>query len=152
MSRNNKSPDEQAQMRTNGLSAYDWAVMTEYMNAPEPLETATRRLEGRGKQVSFVAIAEIMLVFVLLSNCYEERVDSYEAANCNAHDEAPEDHFGTNLSAAWVKANNYHGKLDDTAIYYTVTLIHPYYATYCEQACTDKPDWLRANNRKFRAL
>jgi hypothetical protein len=134
MSRNNKGPDEQAQMRTNGLSAHDCAVMTKYMDAPKPLKTATRRLEGCGKQGSFVAIAEIMLVFVLLSNCYEERVDSYGAVNYNAHDEAPEDHFDTNLGAAWVTAYNYYDKPGDTAIYYTVTLLHPYYATYYEQA------------------
>ena len=115
MSRNNKSLEEQAWMRTNGLSAYDWAVTTEYMDAPKPLKTATRPLEGRGKQGSFVAIAEIMLVSF---NCYEERVDSYGVVNHNAHDEALENHFGTNLNAAWAKANDYYDRPDDTAIYY----------------------------------
>lgn len=126
------------------------AIITKYMDASKLLKTATRPLEGRGKQGSFVAIAEIMLVFELSFNCYEERIHSYGAVSYIAHDEAPEDHFGTNLDAAWVRAN-YYDKPDDTAIYYTVTLLHPYYATYCEQAWTDKPDWFQANNHKFRA-
>jgi hypothetical protein len=116
-------------MRTNGLSVHDWAIITMYMDAPKSLETATRRMEGRSTQDSFVAITEIMLVFGLVFDCCEERVDSYGAVNHNAHDEAPEDRFSTNLDAAWITANNYHDKPDDTAIYYTVTLLHPYYAT-----------------------
>jgi hypothetical protein len=43
-------------------------------------------------------------------------IDSYGAVNHNAHDEAPEDRFSTNLDAAWITANNYHDKPDDTAI------------------------------------
>ena len=113
-------------MRTNGLSAHDWAVNTECMDAPKPLEIATRRLEGRGKQGSFVVIAEIMLVFELLFNCYEKRVDSYGAVDSNAHDKTPEDNFSTYLDAAWVKACDYYDKPDDTAIYYAVTLLHTY--------------------------
>ena len=46
MSRNNKSPDEQAQMRTDGLSAHDWAVMTEYMNAPRITSVLTSAQRG----------------------------------------------------------------------------------------------------------
>jgi hypothetical protein len=41
MSCDNKSRDEQAWMRTNGLSAHDWAVTTEYMNALKLLKIAT---------------------------------------------------------------------------------------------------------------
>ncbi|RYN54415.1 hypothetical protein AA0118_g8661 [Alternaria tenuissima] len=133
MSCDNKSPDEQAWMRTNGLSAHDWAVTTEYMNALKLLKIATRPLERCGKHGSFAAIAEIMLVFVLSFNCYEVRVESYGTVNHNAHDEALEGHISTNLDAAWVKVN-YYDKPDDTFIYYTVTLPRPYYAIYCEQA------------------
>jgi hypothetical protein len=96
------------------------------MDAPKPLKTAARRLEGRDKQDSFVAIAEIMLVFELLFNCYEKRVDSYGAVDSNAHDKTPEDNFSTYLDAAWVKACDYYDKPDDTAIYYAVTLLHTY--------------------------
>lgn len=88
-------------MRTKGPSAHDWAVITECMDAPKPLKTAARRLEGRDKQDSFVTIAEIMLVFELLFNCYEKRVDSYGAVDSNAHDKTPEDNFSTYLDAAW---------------------------------------------------
>jgi hypothetical protein len=106
----------------------------------------------RGKQGGFGAIAEIIPVFEWLLNYYEDRVKSYEDVNYNAHNEAPEDHFAINLNTAWAKLNDYYEKLDDTPIYYTATLLHPYYATYCEKVWVDKPDWLEANNRKFRAL
>ncbi|KAI1669709.1 hypothetical protein L13192_05225 [Pyrenophora tritici-repentis] len=121
--RNNKIPDAQAWMRTDGLSSHNWAVITEYMDALAPLKKATKRLEGRSKQGGFGAIAEII----------PDRVKSYEDVNYNAHDEAPEDHFAINLNTAWAKLNDYYEKLDDTPIYYTATLLHPYYATYCEQ-------------------
>lgn len=152
ISRNNKLSNAPAWMRTNGLTAHDWAVITEYMDALKPLKMATKRLEGRGKKGGFGAIAEIIPVFEYLFNYYEDRVKIYEAVNYNEHDEAPEDHFVINLKAAWAKANDYYEKLDDTPIYYTATLLHPYYSTYCEQVWADKPDWLEANNSAFRAL
>ena len=96
------------------------------MDAPKPLKTAARRLEGRDKQDSFVTIAEIMLVFELLFNCYEKRVDSYGAVDSDAHDKTPEDNSSTYLDAAWVKAYAYSDKPGDTAIYYTVTLLRTY--------------------------
>jgi hypothetical protein len=96
------------------------------MDAPKPLKIATRRLQGRGKQGSFVVVAEIMLVFGLLFNCYVKRVDSYEAVDYNAHDKTPEGHFSTYPDVAWVKAKDYYDKPDDIAIYYTVTLLHTY--------------------------
>ncbi|CAN9416137.1 unnamed protein product [Alternaria alternata] len=106
MSCDNKSPDEQAWMRTNGLSAHDWAVTTEYMNALKLLKIANDPLK----------------VFVLSFNCYEVRVESYGTVNHNAHDEALEGHISTNLDAAWVKVN-YYDKPDDTFI-----LLHRYTA------------------------
>lgn len=99
----------------------------------ECAEAAENSYEWCGKHGSFAAIAEIMLVFVLSLNCYEVRVESYGTVNYNAHDEALEGHISTNLDAAWVKVK-YYDKLDDTVIYYTVTLPRPYYAIYCEQA------------------
>jgi hypothetical protein len=96
------------------------------MDAPKPLKTASRRLEGRDKQDSFVAIAEIMPLFGLLFNCYEKRVDSYGAVDSDAHDKTPEDNFSTYLDAALVKPYDYYDKPDDTAIYYTFTLLHTY--------------------------
>ncbi|KAF7674502.1 hypothetical protein GT037_007262 [Alternaria burnsii] len=103
------------------------------MDAPKPLKTAARCLEGRDKQDSFVAIADIMLLFGLSFSCYEKRVDSYGAVDSDTHDKTPKDNFGTCLDAASVKAYDYYDKPDDTAIYYTVTLFHAYQPTYCEQ-------------------
>jgi hypothetical protein len=36
-------------MRSDGLTAADWAVVTEYIDVLKPLKSATKRLEGRGK-------------------------------------------------------------------------------------------------------
>jgi hypothetical protein len=96
------------------------------MDAPKPLKTAARRLEGRDKQDSFVAIAEIMLLFGLSFNCYEKRVDSYGAVDSDTHDQTPEDNFSTYLDTASVKAYDYYDKPNDNAICYTVTLLHTY--------------------------
>jgi len=36
-------------MRSGGLTAADWAVITEHQETPKPPKEATQRLEGRGK-------------------------------------------------------------------------------------------------------
>jgi hypothetical protein len=48
-SRNNKLPKAPTWMRSNGLTADDWAVITQYISVLEPLKEATKRLEARGK-------------------------------------------------------------------------------------------------------
>jgi hypothetical protein len=65
-SRNNKRPDAQPWMRSDGL-LYDWAVITDYIEILKPLKTATKRLEGH----TFGAIAEIIPVFKVLLNNFE---------------------------------------------------------------------------------
>jgi hypothetical protein len=70
-SRGNKLPDAQPWMRSDGLSAADWAVITEYMNTLKPLKAATERLEGRGKSGGFGAIAEIIPIFEYILSYYE---------------------------------------------------------------------------------
>jgi len=119
-------------MRSDGLTAADWAVVTEYMDALKPLKAATKHLEGRGKSSSFGAIAEVIPVFEYILSYYEQRVKAYEAVDYNAHDEAPEDHLAINLRAAWAKASDYYAKLDLSPAYYAATILHPYYKTYCE--------------------
>jgi hypothetical protein len=47
---------------TDGLTAADWVVVTEYIDVLKPLKSATKRLEGRGKSRHFGAIAEIIPV------------------------------------------------------------------------------------------
>jgi hypothetical protein len=151
-SRRNQQPDAQPWMRSDGLSAADWAVVTEYMDVLRPLKLATKRLEGRGKGGRFGAIAEVIPVFDYILNYYEQRVKEYEAVDYNVHDEAPEDHLPINLHAAWAKASNYYSKLDLSPAYYAATILHPYYKMYCEVAWADKPEWLEANNHSFQAL
>jgi hypothetical protein len=151
-SRGNRLPDAQPWMRSDGLTAADWAVVTEYMDVLKPLKAATKRLEGRSKNGGFGDIAEIIPVFEYILRYYEERVKAYEAVNYNAHAEAPEDHLAINLRAAWSKANEYYAKLDLSPAYYAATILHPYLRTYCDTAWADKPDWLDDNNRRFRAL
>ena len=99
-SRGNKLPEAPRWMRSDGLTAADWAVVTEYLDVLKPLKSATKRLKGRGKSGRFSAIAEIILVFKYILSYYEQRVKAYEAVDYNAHDKAPEDHLAINLRAA----------------------------------------------------
>lgn len=151
-SRGNKLPEAQPWMQSDGLTAADLAVVTEYMDALKPLKAATKRLEGRGNDGGFGAIAEIMPVFKYILSYNEQRVKAYEAVDYNAHDEALEDHLAINLRAAWAKANDYFAKLDLSPAYYAATILHPYYKTYCEVSWSDRPNWLSNNNRAFQAL
>jgi hypothetical protein len=151
-SRGNKRPVAQPWMRSDGLTATDWAVITEYMDVLKPLKTATKRLEGRGKSSSFGAIAEIIPIFEYLLTYYEQRAASYANVDYNAHPESPEDHLAINLRAAWTKANEYYSKLDDSPAYYAATILHPFYKHYCDKAWAEKPSWLEASNLSFRAL
>jgi hypothetical protein len=136
-------------MRSNGLSAADWAVVTEYLDVLRPLKLATKRLKGRGKGGRFGAIAKVIPVFNYILTSYKQRVKGYEAVDYNAHNEAPEDHLVINLRAAWAKANHYYSKLDLSPAYDAATILHPYYKTYCEVAWADKSEWLNANNCDF---
>jgi hypothetical protein len=123
-SRGNKEPVTQLWMRSDGLRAADWAVITEYMDVLKLLKTATEHLEGCGKQ----------------------RVNSYAAVDYNAHPEAPKAHLATNLHAAWAKADGYYSKLDDLPADYAATILYPYYMHYRDKVWSDKPDWIAANN------
>jgi hypothetical protein len=139
-------------MRSDGLSAADWAVVTEYLDVLRPLKLATKRLEGRGKSGRFGAIAEVIPVFDYILMYYKQRIKGYKAVNYNAHNKVPEDHLAINLHVAWAKANDYYSKLDLSPVYYAAKILHLYYKTYCEVAWADKPEWLDANNHAFQAL
>jgi hypothetical protein len=91
-------------------------------------------------------------VFEYILDYYEQRVQVYEAVNYNTHHGAPEDHLAINLRAAWAKASEYYAKIDLSPAYYAATILHPYYKPCCDSAWSDRPDWLEANNRNFRAL
>lgn len=151
ISRGNKLPVAAPWMRSTGLSAADWGVVTEYLDVLTPLKLATKRLEGRGKGGQYGAIYEVIPVFEFLLGYYEQRVTSYNDV-VYEYDEAPEDHLAINLRAAWAKASDYYTKLDASPAYYAATILHPYYKTYCDLAWADRPDWLEENNRAFYAL
>jgi hypothetical protein len=46
-------------MRSNGLTANNWQVVTKYIDVLGPLKECTKRLEGKGMQGTFDLIAEI---------------------------------------------------------------------------------------------
>jgi hypothetical protein len=73
-------------MRSDGLTAADWAVITEYIDVLKLLRLAPKRLEGRSDSGRFGAIAEIIPVFEHLFSYYEQRVKACEAVNYNAPD------------------------------------------------------------------
>jgi hypothetical protein len=126
-------------MRSGGLNAANWAVVTEYQETLKPLKEATLRLEGRSKDSRYGTIYEVIPVYEHILNCLEERAQTYEDVDFNAHDEAPEDHIKINLNAAWRKGNEYYNKLDDSPVYYAAVCLHPYYKYYCENSWADKP-------------
>jgi hypothetical protein len=97
---NSKLLDALNWMRLTGLSAADWAIITEYQDCLEPLKLATERLEGRGKAGNFDAIYEITPVFEYILGALEAYTRPYERVNFNYTD-APEDHLYVNLRAAW---------------------------------------------------
>ncbi|RYN15484.1 hypothetical protein AA0113_g12563 [Alternaria arborescens] len=150
-SRNNKLPKVPAWMRSNGLTADDWAVITQYISVLEPLKEATKRLEARGKAGRFGAIYEVIPVFEAVLAVYEQLLKNYNSVNYNANG-APEDHLPINLRAAWAKLDAYYTKLDDSPVYFAATCLHPYYRSYCENSWRDKPSWLEANNAGLQQL
>jgi hypothetical protein len=117
--------------RSDGLSAVDWAVITEYIDLLRPLKEATERLEGRGKSGKCGVIFEVIPVLVYLLNELEARSSQYEHVDFNAHLEAPEDHLKINLNAAWTKLNQYYNKVDDSPIYYAACCLPLRYKRYC---------------------
>jgi hypothetical protein len=121
-------------MRSTGLSAADWAVITEYIDVLKPLKLATKRLKGRGKGGQYGAIYEVIPIFEYILTYYDQRVTLYKAVDYNAHNEALKDYLAINLRAALAKASNYYTKLNNSLAYYAATILYLYYKTYCEIA------------------
>ncbi|KAK1912938.1 hypothetical protein P3342_004874 [Pyrenophora teres f. teres] len=109
---------------------------------------------GRGKHhgSSFGAIHEVLPVFEYLLDQLEKLAEPYADVVFDAHEEAPEDHLHINLRNAWVKAEEYYRKLDDSPVYYAATCLHPYYKYYCENSWEHKDGWLRTANARFQEL
>jgi hypothetical protein len=139
-------------MRSSGLSAADWGVITKYIEALQPLKHATVRLEGRGKAGKFRAIYKIILVFEYLLNELETLLLLYSNVDFNAHADAPEDHLTIDLKAAWRKANKYYVKLNRSPAYYAAVCLHLYYKFYCDNSWRDKAGWLNTANARFQLL
>jgi hypothetical protein len=152
LAQGSKLPDAPYWMRSSGLSAADWGVITEYMECLRPLKFTTSRLEGRGKGGKFGAIYEIIPVFEYLLNAIESLALPYAHVDFDAHPEAPEDHLAINLKAAWRKANTYYEKLDQSPAYYAAVCLHPYYKFYCDNSWRDKVSWLDTANAGFQQL
>ena len=89
-------------MRSGGLQAADWAVITKYQRCLEPLKITTKRLERRGKHYSsnFGAIYEVLPVFECLLDQLEKLAEPYADVVFNAHEEVPKDHLHINLRNA----------------------------------------------------
>ncbi|KAG9375844.1 Dimer-Tnp-hAT multi-domain protein [Pyrenophora tritici-repentis] len=136
--RGNKLPDVPRWMRSDGLTAADWAVITEYMAILQPLKFATDRLQGRGKCGRFGALYEVIPVFESVITELDARLRPYESVN-HEPSEAPEDHIPINLRAARRKASNYFTKILQSPIYYAATALHPRYKTYSKRFWRDKP-------------
>jgi hypothetical protein len=78
ISRGNKLPEAADWMRSGGLTAANWAVVTEYIDVLKPLKSATKRLEGRGKDAEgrvgggyYGAIAKVIPVFEYILTYYK---------------------------------------------------------------------------------
>lgn len=150
-SRRNKLPQVPDWMRSNGLTAADWAVITEYVAVLEPLKEATKRLEARGKAGRFGAIYEVIPVFEAVLAVYEQLLEKYKNVDYNATS-APEDHLPINLRAAWIKLDSYYSRLDNSPVYYGACCLHPYYKNYCENSWREHLDWLRNNEAQLQNL
>jgi hypothetical protein len=149
--RNKKPPEAPRWMRSGGLTAPDWAVITEYIAGLQPLKFATERLQGRGKVGSYGALYEVIPVFESLVAELDARLQTYESVNFEPS-EAPEDYLPINLRAARRKATAYFNKLLKSPVYYTATILHPRYKTYCKRFWRGKPAQLSAAHAKFEQL
>ena len=71
ISRGNKLPVAAPWMRSTGLSAADWGVVTKYLDVLTPLKLAIKRLKSHGKGSQYSAIYKIIPVFKFLLGYYE---------------------------------------------------------------------------------
>lgn len=156
----NKPAAAPAWMRSTGLTAADWAVITEYVDILKPLKVATERLEGRGKSRlsgdrklngRFGALYEVIPTLEQLISTYEERLVTYRDVDFEQED-APEDHLAINLRAAVAKLKLYYSKLSDCPAYYAAIVLHPRYRNYCKVAWSSEPAQLAAADAAFQQL
>jgi len=135
-------------MRSTGLTAGDWHVIAQYIHVLQPLKDATMRLQGRGKSGRHGALYEVIPTFEHVLRYYEDLVEEYQEVDFNEMD-APENYLIINLKAAWIKAQKYWEKIDDSPAYYAATTLHPYLKNYCDNAWRDRSEWLANSNARF---
>jgi hypothetical protein len=97
-------------MKSDGLRAADWAIITEYMAILQLLKFPTDRLQGRGKCACFGALYEIIPVFESVITELDARLQLYESVNYEPSD-APKDYIPINPRNARRKAGNYFTKI-----------------------------------------
>lgn len=151
-------------IREGGMSARDWATISEYVNLLEPFAEATRLLEGRGKHGRHGAIWEVLITFEWLLDQLEALKDRLKEVDYNDPD-SPEDHLMTNVNLAHAKLSTYYAKFDDAPVYYVATVLHPHYKHHLEalwkvpdshNSARDGPHyrdgWLSNNHRAFLVM
>ena len=121
-------------MRSEGLTAADWAVITEYVDVLKPLKVATERLEGCGKKLyklngRFGAIYEVIPTFEQLIAAFEERLLLYTEVDFK-QDKTLEDYIAINLRAALAKLKQYYTRLSNSPAYYAVIILYLRYYNY----------------------
>jgi hypothetical protein len=140
-----------AEPDVRGLSAADWATVSQYIDILQPLKEATKRLEGRGSS-GYGALYEVYPTFEYLLAQFEQLAESFTAVDYNEAD-APEDHLEINVTAAHTKLSKYYAKLEDSPAYYGATILHPYYKYYFVNSWTGEyTEWLTRANVQFREL
>lgn len=159
---------EQSQARLfvqeGGLTAKDWATITEYIELLQPFKEATAWLEGRGKAGLHGAIWEVIPTFEWLIKRLEALRERVMEIDYNDVD-APEDHLKTNLNLAIQKINHYYVKFEDAPAYYAAVRLHPAYKDWLDTAWKvpftynkdkngphPREGWLAANERGFQHL
>jgi hypothetical protein len=145
---NNKPPTVPSWMLSGGLTAADWAVITEYIEVLEPLKSATDRLQGRGKAGSHGALYEVIPVFESIVADLNTRLVPFTAVDYKPA-EAPEDHIAINVCAARKKAAIYLDKLLKVPVYYAATALHPRYKHYFKRFWVHKTGLLHTTHLRF---
>jgi hypothetical protein len=148
---NNKPPTVPSWMLSGGLTAADWAVITEYIAVLEPLKSATDRLQGRGKAGTHGALYEVIPVFESIIAELNTRILLLSVVDYEPS-EAPEDHIAINVRAARKKAAIYLDKLLKVPVYYAATALHPRYKHYFKRFWVDKAALLHTTHLGFEHL
>jgi hypothetical protein len=150
-------------IQEGGLTAGDWATISEYKKLLAPFKEATSFMEGRGKAGTCGAIWEVIPTFDWLLKQLHDLRDRLREVDYEDND-APEDHLLINLNAAYLKIDEYYSKLNMSAAYYAACRLHPAYKNFVDAAWrvpddydnSDEPHpregWIKDLDRGFNQL